>query len=750
MKIFLYLVIGVEVLALVLVLALLLVVPGVVRSDAVRSRIEAAARDALGREVRYADLGFGLFPPSLLVVRPSIAGASEGDVPFVEAQGIALRIALLPLLSRAVVVDSFVIDGAVVHLRRTARGIELPRPPPPRGPVPEREEAAPTSEPSPESDGPAVDLAVRGFSLRGARVVFEDRTVTPPLELELRDVNVSARVDSLDAPIGFDASARISAGGALSASGTASLDGSLDCTLTLDAVDLSPARSYLGDGLEVAGAVSGKVTARGPVASPTSLRVELSLPDASVKLDEIAMQGPLTLVADLEGDLQTPNGRFELDATDAELRYGGAFDKQPGKPATVTGRIVTGSDGQTGLDDVELQIGNARARSQVRLGARTRVVASVEPFDLRGWDEMVPALAEYGLSGLVRMDELVVLTAPLDLRGAVHLDSVRGQVPDRGPIVVNGAILAEGDAIRTQDLTLRSANQVVQLNARIDELGTGLRYLLQVRSRDTDTNELVSAFTSRRDTFFGLLDFDGDVSGTLRDGPPLQFAEGRSKIDIRDGKVVGLSLLHALFYGLGEAGQTAAGLAGIALDMAQIFTQRDLQRFYGEEFESLSGTFRLGGGVASTDDLRLVYRDYTADLKGRFDLRDSKFEMVATLTLGEAVDRALGGARSASAAKKSGPLVIPVPIRGHLSEEFRLGRNPTLDVTPQLVAAVARRYLADELEEVEELTRQGKDLLDEQVGEGTGDLAEDIIRRLPGLGDLLGGGQRREQPQPTQ
>ena len=366
MRIFLSLVIALEVIALVLVLALWLVVPRVVQSDAVRTRIESAAQDALGRELRYSRLGFGYFPPSLIVVEPSVAGAAEGDAPFVEADAVSLRIALLPLLARAVVVDSLVIEGAVLRLRRNAEGIELPRPPVRDEPEQGRDAPAPPSDTqTSEPEGPPVDLAVRSFSLRRARIVFEDLAVSPAATVELRDLDLTARIDSLDAPIDFDAAASLSHGGKLALAGTASLDGALDVELVLEQVDLAAARPYLGDGLEVAGVVSGTVKASGPAASLTSLRAELAFPDARVTMDEITLAGPLTVVADMEGDLATPNGRFEVDASQADLRYGGAFRKQPGKPATVKGRIVTGDDGRPGIDDLELEIGNARVRGQV-------------------------------------------------------------------------------------------------------------------------------------------------------------------------------------------------------------------------------------------------------------------------------------------------------------------------------------------------------------------------------------------------
>jgi uncharacterized protein involved in outer membrane biogenesis len=119
--------------ALVLVgvgVALALLLPGVLASDALRGQIQTAADGALGREVRFAELEFGLFPPTLLALDVAVAGASAQAPPLVEAE----RVALLPLLSRTVWVDSFVVHGATAHLVRSEDGIQLPRPSPARAP----------------------------------------------------------------------------------------------------------------------------------------------------------------------------------------------------------------------------------------------------------------------------------------------------------------------------------------------------------------------------------------------------------------------------------------------------------------------------------------------------------------------------------------------------------------------------------------------------------------------------------------
>ena len=58
-----------------------------------------------------------------------------------------------------------------------------------------------------------------------------------------------------------------------------------------------------------------------------------------------------------------------------------------------------------------------------------------------------------------------------------------------------------------------------------------------------------------------------------------------------------------------------------------------LQRFYGDEFESITGTFRVGDGRARSRDLRLLYRHYQVDLDGSLGLVDSSLDFKGLLTI---------------------------------------------------------------------------------------------------------------------
>lgn len=337
--------------------ALALLAPRIVQSDAVRAKIQSAARNALGRELRYSGLDFGFFPPSLLVVEPAVAGAAPGEPDFATAHQVALRMDIAPLLARVVVIDSVVIEGATLRVVRTKDGFQLPRPgsaPVARPASPSAgapsepqgggagESPDPTQAPPPTSEagatpptagGAAQDfaLAVRGLVLRDATVIIEDRAVSPAVTWEVRDLDVTASGEYLDAPVRFKASGRLGSGGAVRAEGEASLAGDLAVKLVLDAVALAPVTPYLGREAELEGSVGGTLDVSGNVKDPAAV-ADLDLADANFALDDIRLRGRMSLKADVKSLLEAPSGDFDIDASDAELVYGGAFTKPPARP----------------------------------------------------------------------------------------------------------------------------------------------------------------------------------------------------------------------------------------------------------------------------------------------------------------------------------------------------------------------------------------------------------------------------------
>lgn len=696
--------------------ALAVLLPGLVDSPAVRSRIEAGARDATGREFRYASLGVGLIPPRLRILEPSLAGEHEGDAPFLEAGEISLQVALWPLLARAVVLENLIVRNATLRLVRDADGLRLPEPP-------ESSESQPAGEekPSvPDEPGSGVSLAVQEVALRDSRILLEDRTVTPPAVWDLGDLEAEARL-AADGPTAIDLSARI-AEGSISLAGSADLSAeTVDLEARLDDVGLALLAPYLDGDRDVIGALSGTVGITGPFAAP-EVAAELRVTEGIVRIGDVNLRGPLDLRADLVGG-DALSGTFDVDATAADLdAFEGAYLKPAGRPAHVKGRLVPRADGGLTVDDVELKIHNLDARGTVELdaaGERVRASLEVDPFPLEGWGELVPALAAYRPLGTVRPGPLEIATAPLSFRGRIDLDDVRAVLPDGPEASLRGAVVGQGDTVRFEDLVLATGGETLAISGRLEGLSHDvLRYQLALGAQGAESNTLLSAFTAVDDQVYGPLRLDTDLSGRTGD-PRLESLRGRVAFGIQPGRLKDVSLLEQTVNRLGGFGEAALLVAGLK----EPERMKKMERYYGDEFEELAGSFQVADGWARTQDLRLVYDGYRVDLAGGLRLFDQALDFSGKLTLEREVDETLSDASAdAAPAEPAEPrqrVIELAKVRGTLDE-------PEVELAASTVRSLVGSYAGSKVR------RKYGDKLDEKLGEGAGEQVEELLEGLFG------------------
>jgi AsmA protein len=657
------------------------------------------------------------------VDRPTVASQRGSGPPDLEVEQVDLRLALLPLLARTVVIDSLALEGVTLRVTRGPEGIELPVAPVPAGaePVP----APPGSE---EPEAGALRVALGEVRLTRSRLILEDRAVAPAVTWDLGDVELRARGSTLDGPIDVALSGELASGGHVGVEGKVRLDGEVDLAVKLDDLALVRASPYLAEYLGPKGGLAGtlvaRVVAKGPVASPTRLEADVRLADGRVETGDVRLLGGATLRADLEGGLEAASGTFELDATDAELVYGESFHKPRGMPAKLAGRLVPGKDGQLAIEDLRVRAANLEASGKLRGGAPTRVELAVPPFDLRGWDELLPALAGYELGGRVAAPMLTLVPEPFDLRGDIQLDAVTLRPPESAMLELRGSLKGAGTGLRGEALELIVGGQRVAIDLELRDLAGTPRWSAKASGKQLDSDALLAALAEMKDTLHGPLDLGATLDGPLVDErDPLETLTGQLRIDVGKGQLKGVSLLRSTFERLGAVGEAALLLGALR-------GGKTLQRFYEDEFESITGTFRLADGRARTDDLRLVYRHYTADLRGSFGLLDESLDFKGDLTIGPEVDAALSeasesGTGSAPAGRSR---VIPLAgVRGTLSE-------PRVDLASGAVSAFMARYAGGARRG--ELERK----IEERLGEGTG---REVIGVLEGI---LGGKRRAPTP----
>jgi hypothetical protein len=458
------------------------------------------------------------------------------------------------------------------------------------------------------------------------------------------------------------------------------------------------------------------VHSSGAVASPSALRADLVVTDADLEVEDVAFSGRLAVEARLEAGEAGLGGPFEIDATQARLRYGGFFEKPPGTEATASGRLVP-TPGGLDVRDWHLKIRNFEAEAQLGMGARTRLELDAKPFELGGWGELVPALAPYEPGGELALEGLAVQAPPLALGGRVLLRGLHLRPGAGGgePVVLDGALLAEGTRVRSSDLVARAGGETVGLEVELADLAGAPRYRVRASTANARISALLLSLTGSRGTLEGPLTASADLAGPLGGAEdPLRALHGSTRIEVGKGRLAGVSLLRGVVDRLGAFAEVAslAGLGG---------GQAALEPFYRDEFESISGTFDLGGGLARSEDLRLVYRDYTVDLRGVYGLLDESLDFTGKLTVGRALDAALAGGAPAAQGAGDAPRVIPLArVRGSLGA-------PRVELTREAALALAGEFTSGPRRD--RLERK----IDERLGEGRG---KEVIDALEGL---LGG-----------
>jgi uncharacterized protein YhdP len=566
-----------------------------------------------------------------VLVEPALADARPERPSFAEARRVLLRMELLPLLARQLVVSSVVVDGATLRLRRNTDGIELPAANP---------RAAAASGGEPEAPSQPPPLAVRKLRLRDSTLIFEDAAAQPPVSWELRNLDAKLRAESAQGPLNLEASFELASGGRARAKGSLSLAGEVDLDLALEEVALAGAASYLGDGTQLAGSVTGSLELGGPARNPDRIETSFELRDADLRLGEIALRGgPLQVEAELTGAVGTRSGRFDIDASQAELWYGRMFRKPAGTPATVSGRILSGEEGLLGFDDLKLKMRDLDATVEMSGGERMRMELEAQPLSLAGWEALLPALGNWRLGGRVVPHSLALERRPTALHGRLDLDGVQAVSPRGGTLLLGGALVGEGSRLRSEDLELLAEGQPFQVDAQLVELAEpSARWLLRFETRGADLSRLIDGFTSARNRVRGRLTTDGDLALPLETvGSPLSALTGRVRFAIRDGSTTGRSLLKTSLEAL------------VAVARPLHLLERGLRSggrgHSTDHFESVTGTLEIANGFARTHDLRIREREHSVDLAGTLRLADLALDMRGTLTFADARDDEPGGVR---------------------------------------------------------------------------------------------------------
>jgi uncharacterized protein involved in outer membrane biogenesis len=667
--------------ALVVLVGLALVALGValprlIERPEVREQIQAAARDATGRELHYDELAVGLLPPRLMALAVRLEGGAKTKPIAVER--VELEVALLPLLTRTVLVDTLVVSGATLELGLTKDGLVLPIEPPEPGPKPPAEAPAePGSPEASDASSAGVSVAVREVRIERADLTLVDRTVSPPVSWRLEEVDLVAKGRlAEELPVAIDLSARLGEA-PVRVQGEVTLAGALDLEIRVADFALGALGPYL------------------PADTTLGGSADIELAPA--------------------GDAERFAGPLALDLTDAEIRQGESFRKPAGERAALTGQVEREGevfrlrDGKLALRDVAIDLSAETA-------PRTRATLSAKPFDLEDFGAWLPALAESGARGKLALDQLEVTVDPLGVKGGILLEGVGAPLGEAQGLLT-GRLEGHGNALRGENLELLLAGQRFRVGLDVDDIAGDPRARVRLDSDAVDAGKLIAGVSGEPSTLEGPLELKGDVRVPLSgSAAPLEAANGRLELSVSPGRLRGVSLLRSAFDALGGAGRAGDLLGGDK--------RGRLERYQKDAFETLAGSFEIQGGRARTDDLRLVYSDYQVDLRGVLGLVDQSLDFKGHLTLFEELDAVLAeGATSAEptrGVKRELPLAA---VKGTIDE-------PRVVIAPEAALQFAASYYVGG-ERREKLQRKLDEKLGGEAGKQVIDLLDSVLGGRP-------------------
>ncbi len=671
--------------------AMAIVLPRLAARPEVRERLVEEARKATGRELAYDELDVGLFPPRLEVTGAQLAPL-EGQAPL-GAERVALRVAWLPLLARQILIRRVDVEGAELTVRRTADGFELPFTPQEEEPEEEPEKVREEPETPKEDNG--FSLLVQQIRIRDTTIRLADETVEPAADLVLALDVADIEIEDLAGAASFELDGRIG-DAPLTGRGRRGSGGALEANLSLDRLELAMLQPWINDE-DFAGTIEAKVDAKLQRQTVESLVLRAKLNEAVVIVGDVVAKGPIPVNAELSGELDALTGPVSLDLTDADLSIDETFTKAAGTPGRLGGRLVQTETARS-LEDLELELHNMKAYGRAELSPNALFTLDAEPFELAGWQKLLPALGESAPAGTLALKALRIETGPIQVHGDVIVDGLVLPLENNAVATLSGKMTGTGDAIEGKDLDLRVAEQVLQLALAVEQLSKDPSLRLRLDADEVETQVLLAALAGKEDTLSGPLRLRSDLRGPLTgEGSLMERLKGKLRFDIRPGRLKGVSLLKSTFDGLGKTG-------GAALAAGRLSGDKRAERFYEDEFQRAGGTLNLSAGRASTKDLRLDYQHYRVDLRGSVGLIDRALDLTGKLTIFEEIDGIISD-ESGRPVKRVIPLAS---VTGTVEE-------PRVSVTSEAALGFAAAYVADDRRR-----EKWEKKLDKKLGEGSG------------------------------
>jgi AsmA protein len=336
--------------------------------------------------------------------------------------------------------------------------------------------------------------------------------------------------------------------------------------------------------------------------------------------------------------------------------------------------------------------------------------------------------------------------------GNISLDAhMKGPLADSSKLLYSGtgslanASITSSSLIKGQNIALTNVNTKCQLNGGVITLspvsanifggsanGTVTADMrpatpqcaLKLKLGGVDTNALLSAVSSMKNTLYGSLAADSDLRFALASSNDLtRTLNGTLNFDVTNGQLKNINILSEI------------SKVGKFLNSAPAQASGS-----GTALRKLAGTLNIVNGVANTNNLTAVLDTGSLSANGALNLVNQDVNMHMTAVLASGVSQSVGGSKvggylNTALANNKGELVLPVIISGNMAHPL---------FAPD-VQAMAKMRLSNLLPTSGDPSKATSGLLNSVLG-NKGDAVGGI------LGGVLGGqkpqqGQQQQQQQ---
>jgi AsmA protein len=606
--------VGIAVAGLLLLAVLAAVLlPSLVNLDRYRTLLAQRLGRMVGREVTLGALRFSLWQGiGAEATGVQVAQAPGfGAEPFLTAEAMRVRLQFLPLLQGQVKVASAVLERPRIRMMRAQDGrwglddlFKSPSTPPSTRPP--AEGARPGKAPL------LAGIVLSEVSIRNGEIVLMELGQPATVALTFADVDLTLHQENPTEPIDLRSRARLEgvASGRIEATGRivpADKEGvSLDASILLRGVGFKALSAPGREGATLSGPISGEVRVTGPVVHPV-FSGTLDLKAAALRIGE-AFQKPAgeDALITFQGERDDPGVRFaKLVVVYRDTTVDGTLQIPDLKIPRVT---FTASSPKVNLDRLMTPPKQAWTSPGVAWAApREREEPKARGFSISAQGRLSIGDLHYrGLTWGAVTTEIRYQGGQLRL-SEIQADFMKGRLEAKG------------------EVDLRPKMPRISLSTRLEKVATEPL----VKALAAGSWKLISDLTSESQVEFVGVTLP-NILGSVSGGGSIQLGPGRLT-DYRP-----LDRLAEVVTPMLEA-------QGVRVRL--------------NEFEKLTGTYTLGGGILRTKDATLTNSEGTVTASGTLGLLDSSLDFDVVARLGRAtVEAKLAG----TTAK---PIVIPKRAR---------------------------------------------------------------------------------------